>query len=78
MLGSARDHYGCRAEIPMNMPLSPLVSESGTTEQEASYAVRLQSQVAASLAEPRQPIPHDEVVSETDALIIRLKAHQQG
>ena len=56
----------------MNTPLSPLVSEFETAEQEASYTAWLQSKVAASLADPRPPIPHDEVVAEMDALISRI------
>ncbi len=45
----------------MSAALSPLVSEFDTVEQEASYTAWLQAKVAASLADPRPPIPHDEV-----------------
>lgn len=45
----------------MSAVLSPLVSEFDTVEQEASYTAWLQAKVAASLADPRPPIPHDEV-----------------
>ena len=62
----------------MSTPLSPLVSEFETAEQEASYTAWLQAKVAASLADPRPPIPHNEVVAEMDALISRLKAARQG
>ena len=45
----------------MSAALSPLVSEFDTVVQEASYTAWLQAKVAASLADPRPPIPHDEV-----------------
>lgn len=45
----------------MSTVLSPLVSEFETAEQEASYTAWLQAKVAASLADPRPVIPHDEV-----------------
>lgn len=45
----------------MSAQLSPIVSEFETPEQEASYTVWLQAKVAASLADTRPPIPHDEV-----------------
>ncbi len=45
----------------MSEALSPIVSEFETVEQEAAYTAWLQAKVAASLADPRPPIPHDEV-----------------
>lgn len=45
----------------MSEALSPIVSEFETVEQEAAYSAWLQAKVAASLADPRPPIPHDEV-----------------
>ena len=45
----------------MSEALSPIVSEFETAEQEAEYSPSLQSNGAASLADPRPPIPHDEV-----------------
>lgn len=45
----------------MNTPLSPLVSEFETAEDEASYTEWLRAKAAASLADPRPAIPHDEV-----------------
>ena len=53
----------------MNADFSPLVSEFETAEQEASYTAWLKAKVAASLADPRPAIPHDEVMAEMDALI---------
>lgn len=45
----------------MNTALSPMVSEFETVEQENSYNEWLRAKVAASLADPRPAIPHDEV-----------------
>lgn len=61
----------------MSIALSPLVSEFETIEQEASYTAWLQAKVAASLADPRPAIPHDEVMAEMDALIDRIAAEAQ-
>lgn len=58
----------------MSVALSPLISEFETDEQEASYTAWLQAKVAASLADPRPAIPHDEVMAEMDALIDRIAA----
>jgi hypothetical protein len=61
----------------MSIALSPLVSEFETIEQEASYTAWLQAKVAASLADPRPAIPHDEVMAEMDALIDRIATEAQ-
>lgn len=61
----------------MSTALSPLVSEFETTEQEASYTEWLRAKVAASLADPRPAIPHDEVMAEMDALIDQIAAEAQ-
>lgn len=61
----------------MSIALSPLVSEFETIEQEASYTAWLQAKVAASLADPRPAIPHDEVMAEMDALIDQIAAEAQ-
>jgi hypothetical protein len=45
----------------MSEVLSPIVSEFETVEQETEYTAWLQAKVAASLADPRPSIPHDEV-----------------
>ncbi|HGA5463302.1 TPA: antitoxin [Salmonella enterica subsp. diarizonae serovar 50:k:z35] len=58
----------------MNTALSPIVSEFETVEQEASYNEWLRAKVAASLADPRPAIPHDEVMAEIDALIDQIAA----
>lgn len=62
----------------MSIALSPLVSEFETIEQEASYTAWLQAKVAASLADPRPAIPHDEVMAEMDALIGRIAAEAKN
>jgi hypothetical protein len=61
----------------MSTALSPLVSEFETTEQEASYTAWLRAKVAASLADPRPAVAHDEVMAEMDALIDQITAETQ-
>lgn len=58
----------------MGTAFSPIVSEFETVEQEASYNEWLRAKVAASLADPRPAIPHDEVMAEIDALIEQIVA----
>ena len=48
--------------------LSPIVSEFETEEEAAAYDAWLRAKVAASLADPRPPIPHDEAM-------VRIRAH---
>jgi len=52
---------------------SPIVSEFETPEQEASYLEWLKRKVAESLADPRPPVPHDEVMAEMRAIIEKAK-----
>ena len=61
----------------MSTALSPPVSEFETTEQEASYTAWLRAKVAASLADPRPAVAHDEVMAEMDALIDQITAETQ-
>jgi hypothetical protein len=42
---------------------SPIVSEFGSAEEEASYLAWLNAKVEASRADPRPPIPHDEAMA---------------
>lgn len=49
--------------------LSPIISEFDTPEEEAAYVEWLRAKVAASLADPRPPVPHDEVTSEIRRII---------
>ncbi|EAV8896101.1 antitoxin [Salmonella enterica] len=58
----------------MNIALSPIVSEFETVEQENNYNEWLQAKVAASLADPRPAIPHDEVMAEMEQLIAQITA----
>ena len=60
----------------MTAAFSPLVSEFESAEQEASYTAWLKTKVAASLADPRPAIPHDEVMAKMDALIDAIAAQQ--
>lgn len=48
---------------------SPIVSESETPEQAAAYERWLRERVAASLADKRPVVPHDEAVARARALI---------
>ncbi|EEV0035182.1 antitoxin [Escherichia coli] len=58
----------------MSTALSPIISEFETVEQENSYNEWLRAKVAASLADPRPAIPHDEVMAEMENLIVQLAA----
>jgi hypothetical protein len=51
--------------------LSPIVSEFETEEEAAAYDAWLRAQVAASLADPRPPVPHEVVMAEMRAIIER-------
>ncbi|WP_019092406.1 MULTISPECIES: type II toxin-antitoxin system RelB family antitoxin [Komagataeibacter] len=53
----------------MSEALSPIVSEFETAKQETEYTAWLQAKIAASLADPRPPIPHDEVMAEMESII---------
>ena len=57
----------------MSEVLSPIVSEFETVEQEAAYTAWLQAKVAASLADPRPPIPHDEVERRMAERLAKLR-----
>ncbi|MCW5238536.1 type II toxin-antitoxin system RelB family antitoxin [Verminephrobacter eiseniae] len=62
----------------MSTDLSPIVSEFETSDQQASYTEWLRAKVAASLADPRPVIPHDEVMAELDAMIDEIEAERRG
>ena len=57
----------------MSEALSPIVSEFETVEQEATYTAWLQTKVAASLADPRPLIPHDEVERRMTERLAKLR-----
>ncbi|MBS0502811.1 MAG: stability determinant [Proteobacteria bacterium] len=48
---------------------SPIVSEFETPELAAAYEQWLRDKVAASLADPRPAIPHDQVIAEIRAIV---------
>ena len=54
---------------------SPIVSEFETPEQAAAYENRLAEKVAASLADGRPPVSHDEAMIRARAIIKQHKAH---
>ena len=53
---------------------SPLVSEFGSAEEEAAYVEWLKRTVAESLADPRPPVPHDQVMAEVRAMLEAKKS----
>src|SRR6218665_1426831 len=60
----------------MSTDLSPIVSELETSDQQASYTEWLRAKVAASLADPRPAIPHDEVERRMAQRLAQLRKHQ--
>jgi plasmid stabilization system protein ParE len=52
---------------------SPIVSEFATPEEAAAYERWLKKKVAKSLADPAEPVPHDEVMAEIRAIIAKAK-----
>jgi hypothetical protein len=50
---------------------SPIVSEFESAEQEASYLAWLKAKVAASLADPRPSVPHDEAMARVRATLAK-------
>lgn len=84
MAAELRSHEACApavrvksarlAKIPqtgpaMNTPLSPIVSEFETEEQAASHDRWVRRKIAASLADHRPAVPHDQAMSEAAAII---------
>ena len=49
--------------------LSPIVSEFSSEEEAAAYDEWLRAKVAASLADPRPPVAHDEAMARIRAFI---------
>ncbi|GBR29554.1 hypothetical protein AA0488_1764 [Kozakia baliensis NRIC 0488] len=62
----------------MSEALSPIVSEFETVEQEAAYTAWLQAKVAASLADGKPTIPHDEVMGEMEAIITAAEQRRRS
>ncbi|HKX79301.1 MAG TPA: stability determinant [Novosphingobium sp.] len=48
---------------------SPIVSEFATPEDAAAYEVWLKAKVAASLADVRPPVAHDEAIARVRKII---------
>ena len=48
---------------------SPIVSEFESAEQEESYLRWLEAKVAKSRADPRPPVPHEEVMAEMRQIV---------
>jgi hypothetical protein len=57
---------------------SPLVSEFGSAEEEAAYLKWLKKKVTESLADPRPPGPHEQVMVEIDEIIAKAKKRKTG
>jgi hypothetical protein len=57
---------------------SPIVSEFETPEQAAAYESWLAGKVAASLADSRQPVSHDEAMARARAIIKKQKTAKAG
>lgn len=55
---------------------SPIVSEFGSEEEEQAYLRWLEAKVAKSLADPRPPVPHDEVMAEMRQIIETARKNQ--
>lgn len=53
---------------------SPLVSEFESAEHAAAYEKWLNEKVAASLADPRAPVPHDEAMARARSIIEARRA----
>ena len=57
----------------MDVELPSIISEFETPEQEASYTAWLQVKTAASMADPRPGIPHDEVERRMAERLAKLR-----
>ncbi len=49
--------------------LTPIESEFSTTEESEAHDAWVRVKVAASLADPAPPVPHETVMAELDRLI---------
>jgi hypothetical protein len=57
---------------------SPIVSEFATAEEQAAYEKWLAQKVAASLADERPSVAHDEAMSQARALIEQGKRRKKA
>lgn len=62
---------------PMSPLRDPQMYRFETAEAEARYDAWLQSKVAASLADPRPSIPHEEVVVEMESLLAQIETEKR-
>ena len=79
LLHSGPDTYAEASRYLILSPVtkhSPIVSEFDTPEEEAAYEAWLRAKVAASLADERPPVSHDEVMAEIRTII--AKAGNRG
>ncbi|MFJ1301747.1 hypothetical protein ACILG0_17415 [Pseudomonadota bacterium AL_CKDN230030165-1A_HGKHYDSX7] len=60
----------------MGAVLPPPVSESETDEQAASYDRWFRAKVQESINDPRQALPHDEVMARMDEIIAAVESRQ--
>ncbi len=56
--------------------LSPIVSEFETQEDAEAYDLWFRARVAASLADTRPPVPHDEAMARIKKRLAEIKASQ--
>ena len=54
---------------------SPIVSEFDSPEDEAAYLEWLRAKIAASLADPRPPVPHDEAMARMREVMTAHSRH---
>ncbi len=59
---------------PMNATFSPIESEFATNEEAEAYDRWFRNKVRTAINDPRPPIPHDQVMAETRALLARKKS----
>jgi hypothetical protein len=62
----------------MSTPLSPIVSEFESEEQEASYNTWFKAKVKASLEDPRPSIPHDQVMAKMEVIILAAEQKRKS
>jgi len=59
----------CASLCPMNVQLSPIVSEFETEEQEASYNQWFQAKVEEALHSEKPRLPHDAAMAKVHAML---------
>lgn len=69
--------YLIESDLVMTKPISPLVSEFESEEQEASYTAWLQDKVKRSLDDARSAIPHDQLMTELESIIAQAELQRK-